>query len=444
VTYFLGRNYNLGLKMNLKMKIWLVTIGEPIPSDGENVRLLRTGIFAEFLANNGHQVVWWNNKFNHSKKVMRKLDNVTEHKENLKIHLLDSSGYKKNISAKRFYDHIQLNKHFQKWILNEAKPDIIVASFPTIDLCISAIEYGKQNNIPVVIDIRDLWPDTFLDVLPKFKPLKQLGKFGLSYLYNKASWACKNSTGIVAITPPFLNWGLENAKRKQSENDKVFYFGYNQQTIAKSTDTNSRFKFLNKSSNTPTISFCYIGNISNMIDFQTIKQAMDILHKEAQDIKFQFIVVGSGVALNDFKEMAKNNTDIHFTGYLNAIEIAHVMSHCQLGIVPYIDIPNFQMTISNKVIEYFSGQLAILASVTGFLGTFLKDNQCGLTYENGKPETLAKLLLNLAHNFDELSTMREKSLTLYQNNFQASVVYKNYMNHLEKVVTNYKISVNES
>ena len=28
------------------MRVWLIAIGEPLPTDGENVRLLRTGILA--------------------------------------------------------------------------------------------------------------------------------------------------------------------------------------------------------------------------------------------------------------------------------------------------------------------------------------------------------------------------------------------------------------
>jgi hypothetical protein len=53
------------------MRLWLVTVGEPLPSDGPNERLLRTGIFSRFLAEQGHQVVWWTAEFDHVRKCHR-------------------------------------------------------------------------------------------------------------------------------------------------------------------------------------------------------------------------------------------------------------------------------------------------------------------------------------------------------------------------------------
>jgi len=51
------------------MKIWLVTIGEPVPvHEGVRDRLCRTGYFAHLLANHGHNVVWWTSTFDHFRK----------------------------------------------------------------------------------------------------------------------------------------------------------------------------------------------------------------------------------------------------------------------------------------------------------------------------------------------------------------------------------------
>ena len=52
--------------------------------------------------------------------------------------------------------------------LKEILPDLILSSIPTSELSLEATKLGKKNNIPVILDIRDLWPDVFLDVLPNF------------------------------------------------------------------------------------------------------------------------------------------------------------------------------------------------------------------------------------------------------------------------------------
>ncbi|GAI08595.1 unnamed protein product, partial [marine sediment metagenome] len=51
------------------MRIWLITIGEPLPSDNNNDRLYRTGILAKLLIQRGHEVVWWTSTFDHVRKI---------------------------------------------------------------------------------------------------------------------------------------------------------------------------------------------------------------------------------------------------------------------------------------------------------------------------------------------------------------------------------------
>jgi glycosyltransferase involved in cell wall biosynthesis len=408
------------------MKIWLITIGEPIPDDSENIRLYRTGILSKVLASRGHQVIWWNNDFNHTLKKHRNIIEPIKVNDNLTIRLIPSSGYVKNISFNRFYDHRQLKNNFNEFIEQEEKPDIILSSFPTMDLCQAAILYGKKHNVPVLIDIRDLWPDTFVDILPV--SLKFIGRFIFNFLYKKSAWICKNATGIVAISPPILEWGLRKANRLQSKQDMVVYFGYEKKIVSKE-DKKTMAQTLQLTEN--AISFCYIGNVSNMWDFQTIKDALDILQTKQPKFLFRFIVVGIGVALDDFKKIAGDSPNFKFTGYVNAIQIAAIMDNCDIGIVPYIDVPNFQMTISNKVIEYLSGGLAILTSVNGFLSTFLEEASVGLSYQNGNPESLANLLFFLSEHPEKLKHMRIKAFELYENRFQAEKVYNEYSNYLE-------------
>ena len=38
------------------MRIWLATVGEPLPVDAGRQRLLRTGQFAQWLAAHGHEI----------------------------------------------------------------------------------------------------------------------------------------------------------------------------------------------------------------------------------------------------------------------------------------------------------------------------------------------------------------------------------------------------
>jgi len=43
---------------------------------------------------------------------------------------------------------------------NEVPPHIILCTLPTIDLYFATTIYGKKVRVPVVLDIRDMWPDS--------------------------------------------------------------------------------------------------------------------------------------------------------------------------------------------------------------------------------------------------------------------------------------------
>ena len=81
------------------MKIWLITIGEPIPTDGKDVRLLKTGLFADWLQKKGYNVTFINSTFDHYKRKQRfEATKIIEFKKNYKIVLLWGSEYSKSIS----------------------------------------------------------------------------------------------------------------------------------------------------------------------------------------------------------------------------------------------------------------------------------------------------------------------------------------------------------
>ena len=108
---------------------------------------------------------------------------------NLFVRLLETKEYKKNISIKRFISHFFIANTLKKEIndlQNLNSPDIIYASYPTIELPYELVKFENEKNIPIIVDVRDLWPDIFLSAIPQslhffskgiFIPMVQKKKF---------------------------------------------------------------------------------------------------------------------------------------------------------------------------------------------------------------------------------------------------------------------------
>ncbi len=140
------------------MRIWLVTIGEPIPvQEGKRDRLHRTGHFARFLADRGHEVVWWTSTFDHFRKKHLFDEDTTLSMDNrLQIRLLHGCDYSTNVSLARFRNHRQIGRKFARLAREEEnRPDVIVSGLPTIELCAESVKYARDRGVATVLDVRD-------------------------------------------------------------------------------------------------------------------------------------------------------------------------------------------------------------------------------------------------------------------------------------------------
>ena len=194
----------------MSMKIWLITSGEPIPS--KNERPHRVGILANGLYRNGDKVTWWTTTFDHQKKEYL-FDEYTEeqsHQGYQRFYLHSKTPYYKNVSLSRIKNHREVASNFHSEVRIKEKPDILFCSYPTIELAYETVKYGEECNIPVIVDVRDLWPDIFISPFPKI--LHPFIKLGLSNYVKKAKYIFRKSTGITGVSPKYLEFGLNDLK----------------------------------------------------------------------------------------------------------------------------------------------------------------------------------------------------------------------------------------
>ena len=90
------------------MHLWVIQTGEPLHSDGDNIRGMRAINATNALIESGHTVTLWSSDFYHQEKRHRKGAHAEiQISDHLTIRLLPSCGYKKNVSITRFIDHVQ-------------------------------------------------------------------------------------------------------------------------------------------------------------------------------------------------------------------------------------------------------------------------------------------------------------------------------------------------
>lgn len=416
------------------MKVWLVTIGEPLPTDGSgDARLHRTGIFAGILAQRGHDVVWWTSAFDHFTKTHRtREDEVIDWRDGYRIRILQARGYGSNVSLGRVLDHRGLARRFARQAPEQPPPDVIVAAMPTPGLALASADYGRDKGVPVVLDVRDLWPDVFLDLVPAW--LRPLASLPLVPMRRTVAAACAKATAISGATPRYVEWGLEQGRRTPSGLDRSFPMGY-PETRPDSDELDRARAFWAEHGLTEEddcLNLTFFGTFGRQFDIETVIEAARLLDREGRAVRF--VLCGAGENLAKYKSRAAGLGNVVFPGWINAAQIWTMLRMSSVGLAPYKPTKNFLANIANKPLEYLSAGLPILAGLRGMLGELVEKEDCGVVYDSGRPEQLARILRSLHEDRARLEAMSRNARVLFEQRFSAEKVYGEMAGYLGEVV----------
>lgn len=402
------------------MRIWLIKEGEPLPCD-ENPRLMRTGILAQYLIKEGHDVIWWSSTFNHGEKKYRYNQRTTLPLYGTgKLILLHSKvSYNKNVSLKRIVYHKRLASGFLAASMTLEAPDIILCSYPTCDFAEAAIYYGNNHNVPVILDIRDLWPDIFERALPS--AFIGLAKLLLKPLGIRADKVMKKATSIIAINESHLQWALRRADREKKGIDGVFGLSYIKYVMS-DQDRKDQIAYWNGLGvNSNTWNICFMGTFSLMtLDMETVIEGFSRLSEKHEDMRL--ILCGNGDGYQTYSNLSKGNRCVIIPGWQNGSQIASLMEIGKIGLYPYKNLKNFQNSLTNKMVEYMASNLPVLTGLDGYARKYIEENGVGLTYTCGDVESFAAAIEDLYNNSGLAASMKENIRDMFERDFRSDSI----------------------
>lgn len=421
------------------MNVWLIKLDEPLVKS-ENSRLYRSSMIALSLASAGYNVTWWVSDFDHLNKDFIIEENLYQLHENIKYRFVESKfSYKKSVSLGRLLNNLFLTSKLLYSIKNTSIPDIIVCSMPTTFNAKIFTVFAKKNDIPIVIDCRDMWPDIIFSELRWFK------KFLFFPIYlkmkNDLRFVSKYATCFIGITDFFVNFIPSITKRKLSYLDKPFPLGYKKNNISIDKKEIAQIywnTFLNLDlSRKKIIYFAGRINYTFYIEFKKIYKVLDFFCRENYD--YIFVFAGSGDYLDNilFEYKNINNSDIFFPGEVESYKLSVLRDNSYLSIQPILDRKDYNNSLSNKFFENLSSGLPILTSLSGVTKSVLHDNRCGYSYSDSSE--LKSILIDLHNNVKLRDFFSKNALDLYSNRYSYDLVYKSLKSHIDLIVGEHNV-----
>lgn len=403
---------------------WLINVHDPLPFQLAHRRAMRSNFLVENLTKRGHKVLWWTSAFDHSSKDWRfKGDTFRRWNEDLNIIALKGCSYKRNFSLRRFLINYKLlSKKFRRIAPSLSPPDVIVAHTPPYELAYEAVRYAHQRGIPVIVDIRDQWPDAFFLVIPPF--LHPLTRLLLRRDYQMLRYALKHATAIFSMMEGLLEWGLKKGERRRSPYDRVFHLGAPKMGEGRAPEGLEVLAQELKKKGTFVVT--YIGTFVSGNDPSLIIEA----GRSLQDLNIHFIMGGDGPLLPLLKKKSEGLKNITFTGWLTPEEMEYVLSLSHVG-VALCSFP--KKAFPNKVFSYLSAGLPILASFEGELKEIIEKHRIGFHFPPNDLERFVEHIDKLYGNPALYQEMSQNAKAVFEDLFRADKIYSEYASFVEEI-----------
>ena len=401
------------------MKIWLLNPFDPLP--GEAFRPGRYTTLVNLLIQNGHRVVWWSSNFFHHTKSYRK-----EIKEipGLKIILLPTSRYKRNISLRRVVNHYIFAKSFERRFKEiKDSPDVILVSCPPLISAKVAIKVAKKLKIKCIIDIRDLWPEAFEMILP-FK----IGKIFFWPIKKYVDNIYDSADALMAVSQTYRNRALSVSKNKFKKS-LVYSLGIDLNLFDSLTQEKNSFEIEKKAGE---FWFTYIGTIGKSYDIETILKCARLLLSSHPNIKF--FIAGDGPDFTRIKKLAERYKLVNckFLGWFSFKDMISLLKKADVGLNTIV--AKSKTTFPNKLFDYMAAKLPIINSVGGEFKNLLESENIGRQYIAGNPDSLKEAILYLYNQPKKCKIMGENARKLVEREFDRNKIYPRFEKFLKEVI----------
>lgn len=412
------------------MNVWLLQTGEPLHIDAGNPRPMRAMNLANALAEAGHKVVLWSSAFYHQEKRhrSRSAQRIIVSPQ-LEIRLIPSPGYVRNIGLGRLWDHAVLARNLGQQLKQVTQPpDVAFIGYPPIEAAAVMTRWLSVRGVPSMLDIKDQWPNLFVDALPK--SAQPLGRIAFAPYFHLAKRAMRDATGLSAMAEGFLAWAIDFAGRQRNDMDTVVPLTTPSGQISAVELEAARQWWHSKGIVADDRTrVCFVGSHSPAFDIEPIYQAAK--HFSSHGNPCEFVICGDGEYSAEWRSLMSGLPNVHFPGWIDRAQIEALAERSHAAMTPYRNIDNFTKNLPNKVIDALSLGLPILSPLQGEVADLIFKHKVGLRYGTDSGKTLVECIEVLRSDTELQQQISVNAVDLFQSVFSFETAYGGLVNHLE-------------
>src|SRR5690606_31523721 len=304
--------------------------------------------------------------------------------------------------------------------------DVVLVTSPPLFVGISGYLISRGRRIPMVFEIRDLWPESAIDtgVLTN-KWVIRMAYAVEKFIYSKAAL-------INVLTPAFYNTlrdkkNISKSKLIMIPNAADFSLS---ESLLKDFD---RDEFRRQHRLEGYFVIIYVGahGVANHL-----QQVLDA-GKALEDTHVLFLLIGSGMEKERLKakasEMKVNN--VRFLDPVPKAEVFRYILASEMGASILKKVETFKTVYSNKTFDYMSCKTPILMAIDGVSRELVETAKAGVYVEPENIDEYNQIIRAYMADPERLKTEGENGYRYAKENFDRGVLAKRYISHIEDVLS---------
>jgi glycosyltransferase involved in cell wall biosynthesis len=270
--------------------------------------------------------------------------------------------------------------------------DVVLATTPPIFQAVSAWLIAAIRRRPLILEIRDLWPEFIIDMGKLKNPVviwtaRRLERF----LYKRADSFIVNSPAYVGYLE---SKGVEPTRIALVPNGvSPDMFADDDAVAGNAGAIRARYGLTNK------FVAMYAGAMGPANDLEVLLDAAADLR---DDERIQIVLVGDGKLRPQLEASARTRslTNVTFAGPQSKGEMRAFLHAADACVATLQNIAMFRMTYPNKVFDYLAAGRPVVLGIDGVIREVVERAEGGVFVNPGDAQALARAIRRLADDPD--------------------------------------------
>ena len=309
----------------------------------------------------------------------------------------------------------------------EINADVVFATSTPLTIALPAVYAAKKQKIPMVFEIRDLWPELPIAMGALKNPVARFLAKRLEL------FAYKNAASIVALSPGMK----EGVLRTGYPANKVAVIPNSSDIEMFRVDKTLGEAFRAKREwlgDKPLLIYTGTFGLINGVGYMVALAAE--LAKLNSDVRI--LLIGGGAEFQKLTDEAKAagvlNQNLFIEASLPKKEIPAVLSAATMASALFVDKPEMRPNSANKFFDALASGTPLLINYGGWMHELIEARGCGLAMWQKPIDQVAKALDQKMQDTEWLEQASQAAMKLAEESFDRDILAKQLLAVLETTV----------